>query len=56
MNDIDRAMREEGAAEEAAQRADPDVLGVCSNCEQWIRRSNRNDCLNECGARGLRQS
>jgi hypothetical protein len=28
--------------------ADPDILGVCSNCGQWQRRSNHGDCLSEC--------
>lgn len=33
-----------------------DILGVCSNCGQWRRKSNCGDCLNECTRRGFEPS
>ena len=32
---------------------DADIIKVCLNCGQWVRRSNRDDCLNQCIARGF---
>lgn len=33
--------------------ADDDIVKVCSNCGQWVRRSNGNDCTHQCIARGF---
>ena len=30
-----------------------DIIRVCPNCEQWQRRSNYGDCLNQCAKRGF---
>ncbi len=33
--------------------APADIVKVCANCGQWVRRSNGNDCLHECRKRGF---
>lgn len=33
-------------------KLDPDLVGVCSNCQQWQHASTK-DCLNECVRRGF---
>ena len=30
-----------------------DILGICTNCGQWVRKSNGNDCVHRCRERGL---
>ncbi len=46
-------MTEELMLRLALREVDDDIVKVCVNCGQWVRRSNANDCLNQCIKRGF---